>query len=280
MKVASKIGISFGFSAVNSGQRNVNVDPQLIVVSTEGGFRITPPVSKALGIGHGDNIMFLSNASEIDAAITNKVEAVVEFCEANGLEVGSQEATIALHKEFDQWAIAKGIKEYDPKGNIKMATERLTIKDKQRFVSQNFESMLEQAEAKADDEVKDVLFRDGITKEEQVEVLINFVTPKEVAKYKGSKAASPSGTTGPGSSLTFSDSNVWKQIKVDLGDEAGDVNRVFEIDIENVQDVTLSDGYKEVTVKALVLGEYTDKEPSRIGSTTADEAGDEAEDQA
>ena len=53
--------------------------------------------------------MFLSNVANIDAAITNKVAEVVDFCEANGLELGSPEAAIALHKEFDMWAIAKGI---------------------------------------------------------------------------------------------------------------------------------------------------------------------------
>lgn len=38
-------GMSFGFSAVNAGQRNVAVEPQLIAVSTEGNFRMTPPKS-------------------------------------------------------------------------------------------------------------------------------------------------------------------------------------------------------------------------------------------
>src|SRR5690606_23816591 len=108
--------------------------------------------------------------------------------------------------------------------------------------------------------------RDGVTKEEQMDVLANFVQAKEVAKYKGSKAANPNGQTGAGTNLTFTDSNVWKQLKADLGEEATKVNRVFDIDIEDIQDVTLSDGYKEVTVKALVLGDYTDKEPSRIGA--------------
>ena len=49
-------GMSFGFSAVNAGQRNVAVEPQLIAVSTEGNFRMTPPVSRALGLSSGDYI--------------------------------------------------------------------------------------------------------------------------------------------------------------------------------------------------------------------------------
>lgn len=266
MKVANAKSIGFGFSAVNAGQRAVTVEPQLLAVSTEGNFRITAPVSKLLGVGHGEYVMFLSNVDNIDQAIINKAEEVVAFCEENGLELGSPEALIALHKEFDQWAIAKGIIEFDPKGNARTSQERLTKKDKLTFVSQNFDAMLEQALEQAEEEVRDALTRDGITKEEQMDILANFVQPRELSKYKGSKVANPAGVTGPGTNLTFTDSNVWKQLKADLGEDATTVNRVFDIDIDNIQDVVMSDGYKEITVKALVLGDYTDKEPARIGS--------------
>lgn len=265
MKTSNVKAMGFGFSAVNAGQRNVSIEPQVIAVSTEGSFRITPVVSRVLGVGHGDYIMFLSNVASIDAAITNKADEVVAFCEANGLELGSPEAAIALHKEFDMWAIAKGIVEYDTKGNQRTTSERLTKNDKVKFVSQNFETMLEQAMEQADDELKDALSRDGITKEEQIDILSAFVTPRELPKYKGSKAANPAGLTGAGISLTFTDSNVWKQLKADMGDDATKFNRVFDVDVENLQDIVLSDGYKDVTVKALILGESVDKEPARIG---------------
>lgn len=271
MKTATKTGISFGFSAVNAGQRNTTLEPQVIAVSTEGNFRVTPAVSKVLNIGHGENIMFLSNVDQIDAAIVAKTEDVVNFCTEAGLELGSPEAMIALHKEFDQWAIAKGIQEYDPKGNTKTGTERLTKNDKAKFVSSNFETMLEQALADADDLTKDALSRDGITKEEQIDILSGFVTPREVPKFKGSKAANPGGLTGAGTSLTFTDSNVWKQLKADMGDNATSLNRIYDIDLENIQDITLSDGFKDVTVKALILGEFTDKEPARIGAADSAE---------
>lgn len=265
MKTSNVKAMGFGFSAVNAGQRNVSVEPQVIAVSTEGNFRITPVVSRVLGVGHGDYVMFLSNVANIDAAITNKAAEVVAFCEANGLVLGSPEAAIALHKEFDMWAIAKGIIEYDTKGNQKTTSERLTKNDKVKFVSQNFETMLGQAMEQADDETKDALSRDSITKEEQIDILSAFVTPRELPKYKGSKAANPAGLTGAGTSLTFTDSNVWKQLKADMGDDAIKFNRVFDVDVENLQDIVLSDGYKDVTVKALILGESVDKEPARIG---------------
>lgn len=271
MKTNGLKAMGFGFSAVNAGQRNVSVEPQVIAVSTEGNFRITPPVSKVLGIGHGDYVMFLNNVDAIDSAISAKTAEVVKFCEAQGLELGSSEAAIALHKEFDMWAIAKGIVEYDTKGNQKTTSERLTKNDKIKFVSQNFDEMLATAIEQADDETKDALSRDGITKEEQIDILAAFVTPRELPKYKGSKAANPAGLTGTGTSLTFTDSNVWKQLKADMGDDATKMNRVFDIDVEELQDIELNDGYKTVVVKALVLGDSTDKEPARIGKGSEEE---------
>ena len=265
MKTGNVKGMSFGFGVVNAGQRNVVVEPQFIAVSTEGNFRITAPVSKALGAGHGDYIMFLNNIDQIDQAISNKDAALVEFCEANGLELGTPEAAIAIHKEFDMWAIAKGIMEYDLKGNVKTMTERLTKKDKTTFVNQNFDAMLENALQSADEETKDALTRDGVTKDEQVAILTKYVVARELPKYRGSKAANPAGLTGAGTTLTFTDSNVWKQLKADMGEEAESMNRIWDVDPESVQDVEVSDGYKNVTVKALVLGDYTDKEPARIG---------------
>lgn len=265
MKTGNVKAMGFGFGVVNAGQRNIVVEPQFIAVSTEGNFRITPPVSKALGVGHGDYIMFLNNVDNIDAAIANRDQVVVAFCQENGLELGTPEAAIAIHKEFDMWAIAKSVVEYDTKGNAKTTTERLTKNDKIKFVSQNFDEMLEKAVSQADEETKAALTRDGVTKGEQIDILTAFVVARELPKYKGSKVANPAGLTGSGTSLTFTDSNVWKQLKADMGDEATTMNRVFDIDVEDLQDIELNDGYKNVTVKALVLGDYTDKEPARIG---------------
>lgn len=270
MKTGNVKGMSFGFSSVNAGQRNMHVEPQVIAVSTEGGFRITPPVSRILGVGNGEYVMFISNVANIDAAIAAKDEQLVAFCNEAGLELGTPEAAIAIHKEFDLWAVAKGIAEYDAKGNVKTAQERLTKKDKMKFVNANFDAMLESAQESADDETKDALFRDGITKEEQMDILTSFVVPREVAKFKGSKVANPAGLTGAGTSLTFTDSNVWKQLKADMGDTADKFNRCYDVDIDNLQDIEINDGFKTVIVKALILGDYTDQEPARVGKGADD----------
>lgn len=255
--------MSFGFSAVNAGQRNVVVVPQFVACSTEGSFRITAPVSRVLGVQSGDNIMFINNIDNIDKAIENKVPEIVAFCEENGLELGSVEAAIAIHKEFDAWAIAKGIPEKDAKGNYKQANERLTKADKERFVKQNFDAMLESAKLNAPEEIQDALTREGVTEEEQIEILTAFVKPKEIVKVKGSKTNNLSNLSGIGVPLTFSDTSVWKQLKADLGDDASKVSRVFDVDVENVTSVQIDNGYEVVEIKALVLGDYTDKVPAR-----------------
>lgn len=270
MKTGNLKGMSFGFSAVNVGQRNVNVEPQVIATSTEGGFRITPPVSKALNVGHGENIMFITNVDNIDAAIASRNEELVAFCEEQGLEFGTPEATIAIHKEFDLWGIAKGIQEFDTKGNAKYVQERLSKKDKINFVNANFEAMFEEATASEDcpEEVKDALTREGVTRDEQVEILTQFVQAKEVKKYRGSKAANAGKMIGAGTSLTFTDGNVWAQLKVDMSkEEAVAMNRIYDVDVENPTKLMINNGYEDVEVSVLILGEYTDKEATRIGKS-------------
>lgn len=262
--------MAFGFASVNAGQRNVVVTPQVIAVSTEGGFRITAPVSRVLGIAAGENVMFLSNVDDIDRAIATRAQEVVDFCEANGLDVASPEAAIALHKEFDMWAIAKGVAEKDVKGNLKTCSQRLSVADKRKYVSQNFDEMLAAAMENGSAELKEALAADGISKEEQIELLVPAVVPAEVIKYKGSKTASPSNMSGVGVSLTFTDTAIWKQLKSDLGDDATKLNRIYSVDVEDVQTIQISDGFDVVEVKALILGEFVDKAPSRIGAEDAE----------
>ena len=270
MKSVSSKGLSFGFSAIIAGQRNPTVEPQCIAVSTEGGFRITAPVSRALNVANGEYVMFLTNVAEINEAIAAKHETIVAFCEENGLDIASDEASVAIHKEFDMFAIAKGIKELDPKGNYRTCTERLSKKDKLTYVAQNFDIMMEGALNSGKSELIDALTREGITKEELMDLLVQGVKPKELPKYKGSKVASPSGTTGVGTALTFTDSNIWNQLKADLGDEATKLNRVFEVNPDELQEVVINNGYEDVKVKLLILGAYSDVKPQRVGEKDAE----------
>lgn len=258
-----KRGLAFGFNSVNAGQRQVVNEPQIVAVSTDGGFRITPIVSKLLGLQTGDYVAFVNNIDAIDDAIASQNPELVAFCADKGLEFGSPEALIAIHKEFDVWGIYKGIKEYDPKGNVRTCTERLSQKDRIKFVKANFEAMLEGAMASNDENLKIALSKEDITVDEQINLLTPFVQARELPKYKGSKAANPSGLTGTGTTLTFTDSNVWGQLKADLGDNATKINRVFNIptDPEMIGTCEIHNGYEMVSVKVLYLGEYKDETP-------------------
>lgn len=265
MKSLNVKGMSFGFSAVNAGQRNVSVEPQLIAVSTEGSFRMTPPVSRALNIGHGDYAAFANNIQGINDAIASKDPDIVAFCEENGYDIASAEAAAAIHKEFDIWLVYKGIPEFDGKGLPKITTERLTKADKIKFASLMFDDMMADALENANDEVKAALTREGITKEEQIDILAGFVKPRELPKFSGSKVANPGKITGVGTSVTFTDTNVWNHLKADMGAEASTKNREFAVDVDHLHEINVDNGYKLVTVKAIILGDYTDKEPARVG---------------
>lgn len=260
MKTTSFKKSAFGFSAVNAGQRNVSVEPQLHALSTLGGFRLTAPVTRVLGIAPGDYVMFINNVAEIDAAIAQNAPEVVAFAEEQGLTLGTPELAIAMHKEFDMWAIAKGIALYKSNGVAITVKERLSAKDKETLVLANFDSTLESAMASGNDELVAELSREGITKEEQVKILASLIEGKEVQKYQGSKTATTSGCTGVGLPVNFTDSNVWNQLKVDM-EEPEKMNRIYSIDVEDVQTITLNNGYEDVNVPIVVLGEYTEKAP-------------------
>lgn len=261
-----KKGLSFGMGIVNAGQRAVSEEPELVVVSTPGSFRMTAQVSKALGIAHGEYVMFINNCANIDNAIINKVPEVVAFCEEQGLDIDSPEAVIAVHTEFDIWALAKGIVELDKNGNPCTTRIRMTKNDKIKYVNTYFQETLEGALSSSNEELKSALGREGITEDEQKELLVSCIQGDEVAKIKGSKCANTAALSGIGVTLNFTDSNVWKQLKADMTDEeATSKNRVYTVDIDNLQEAVVNNGHKDIVVKIAMLTEYKDEEPIRIG---------------
>ena len=159
-----KKGLSFGMGIVNAGQRAVSEEPELVVVSTPGSFRMTAQVSKALGIAHGEYVMFINNCANIDNAIINKVPEVVAFCEEQGLDIESPEAAMAVHAEFDIWALTKGITELDKNGNPCTTRVRMTKSDKIKYVNTYFQETLEGALSSSNEELKAALCREGIPK--------------------------------------------------------------------------------------------------------------------
>lgn len=274
-----KKGLSFGMGIVNAGQRAANDEPELVVSSTPGSFRITSIVSKALGVAHGEYIMFVNNRANIDFAIINKAPEIVAFCEEAGLDITSPEAAAAIHAECDVWGIAKGIPEYDKNGNVRMTREKMVAKAKIEYVNNNFEETLASALASDNEELKAALTREGISEEEQKAILVEGIQGDEIQKVKGSKCANTASLSGIGVTLNFTDSNVWNQLKEDMDTEkAKSTNRVFSIDIEDLQEAVVNDGYKDVVVKVALLSEYKDVKPVRIGKkVTKEEVGTESD---
>lgn len=214
---------TFKFSVVNAGQRNVNVEPALVATSTTGGFRLTGPAAKALGIKPTDYAMFLHDS------------------------------------ESNTWAVAKGYACKKADGEYQMCADRI---DRKAVVERSFDSILEAALASGNEELVAALTAEGVTKEAQVELLMPCVEAPSVIKYQGSKTASPSGLTGEGANVVFTDTNVWEQLKSDVEDKKS-ITRSFALNLDDVLEVEVYDGHDNVSVKALVLGEYKDDTPAR-----------------
>lgn len=267
--------LSFGLGAVNVAKRNAVSEPELVVNPTVGGFRITPAVSRALGLTNGGYIMFVSNIDAIEQAIANKDENLVAFCAEENIDMNTPEGVKAIHEAFDEWGIAKGIQMFDKNGNAVKTKERMSKTDKVEYVTNNFDDVLKAAIENGEPEFAASLQVEGITKEEQIEILANAVNPEQVNKYYGSKCSNSSNLSGTGVSLTFSDSAVWGALKEDLGKEAKKMSRTFEVDIKELREVPYFNGHKEVIVKAAMLGEFKDTESTRKSKGEDDAATDE-----
>lgn len=267
--------LSFGLGAVNVAKRNAVSEPELVVNPTVGGFRITPAVSRALGLTNGGYIMFVSNIDAIEQAIANKDENLVAFCAEENIDMNTPEGVKAIHEAFDEWGIAKGIQMFDKNGNAVKTKERMSKTDKVEYVTNNFDDVLKAAIENGEPEFAASLQVEGITKEEQIEILANAVNPEQVNKYYGSKCSNSSNLSGTGVSLTFSDSAVWGALKEDLGEEAKKMSRTFEVDIKELREVPYFNGHKEVIVKAAMLGEFKDTESARKSKGEDDTATDE-----
>lgn len=267
--------LSFGLGAVNVAKRNAVSEPELVVNPTVGGFRITPAVSRALGLTNGGYIMFVSNINAIEQAIANKDENLVAFCAEENIDMNTPEGVKAIYEAFNEWGIAKGIQMFDKNGNAVKTKERMSKTDKVEYVTNNFDDVLKAAIENGEPEFAASLQVEGITKEEQIEILANAVNPEQVNKYYGSRCSNSSNLSGTGVSLTFSDSAVWGALKEDLGEEAKKMSRTFEVDIKELREVPYFNGYKEVIIKAAMLGEFKDTESTRKSKGEDDAATDE-----
>ena len=256
MKLGTKL--SFGVTAVQAGQKSstVNAAPQLIANSTSGKFSITSPVSKALNIAVGENIMFLNNIAGVEMAVQNRVPEVVAYAEENGIDLSTRNGEDAVIKAFTQWFIAKGVPMYTSKGEPLMATERYTKEDKAKYLA---EHAMEIVEANRDALVAQF---GELSDEELAEKLtVDMVESPKYHSCSGSKTATTASTTGVGCQLIFTDSSIWNTLKKDLGDEASKKNRIYDVLVDQAQTTDFNNGKENVKITILPIQFKEDADP-------------------
>lgn len=258
MKLGNKV--QFGFNAVQAGQKSttVNAEPRLIANSTSGKFVITAPVSKALQIAVGENVMFLNNIANVEKAIADRVPEVVAWAEENGVDLDTREGQDTALQTFTVWAIAKGVPQYDSKGNPVMASERYTKDDKQKYIDAHAAEILE-----ANREV--LIERNGGEDADDDELIalisIDDIEAPKYHSHTGSKTATTASATGVGCQLNFTDTSIWTALKADLGENKEKKNRIYDVLLDEGFKATVNNGKEDVAVDAYPLEFVADEDP-------------------
>lgn len=208
------MGLHFGMTAVQSGKRvmQANNEPTLTANSTKAKFSLAGAVTRIMGLVPGDNVQFVSNIADIDAAIAERDAEVMAWCEENNIEFGTEAARTALIQNFGEYGICKGVPLFEKNGEIKLAGVRMTAEQKAAAFELNKERIAEEVGKSVE------------------EVTIDDYNPTTRA-YSGARTSTSSNLTGLGLPLTFSDSSMWSELKENLGDEAEKFNRVFEVNL-------------------------------------------------
>ena len=256
MKTFGKL--NFGVQAVQAGQKSstVNAEPQLIASSTAGKFVVTSPVSKALNIAVGENIMFLNNIAGVEAAVQAKGEDIRAFATENGIDIDTKEGENEVIALLTQWYIAKGVHQYTSKGEPVLATERYTKEDKAKYladhgmeiVNANRDALIEQFGNLSDAEL-------------MAQLTVDMVESPKFHAASGSKTATTASTTGVGCQLIFTDSAIWNALKKDLGDDASKKNRIYDVNLAELQQTEYNNGKEVVTIDILPISFKEDVDP-------------------
>lgn len=265
MKLGAKI--KFGVNAIVAGQKSTttNAEPQLIVNTTPGKFVITSPVSKALNIAVGENVMFLNNLSGVEMAIQNRSEDIVAYATENGIDLDTREGVDAIMNAFGQWFIAKGVLKYDSKGNPIMASERMTKEEKTKWLEEHALEIVEayrEALVEQYGELSDEEYVDKLT--------VEMVESPKYHAAEGSRTSTSGIATGVGCQLSFTDSNIWNALKADLGNSKETKNRVFDVALDEAETIKYNNGKEEVDVTMLPIYFKQDNDPIVRGKKNED----------
>lgn len=265
-----KLGkLSFGIAAVAAGQKSaiVNAAPQLIARSTTGAFTITAPVSKALNVAVGENIMFLNNIAAINGAIAQRLPDIVEYANEQGIDLDTPEGQDRIVADFGQWYIAKGVELFKANGEHVLAKERYTKADKQKYLDEHRAEIVEANR----DALKEKLGNPDATDDELAASLtVDMIESPTYNALSGSKTATTGAATGVGVQLNFTDSAIWGQLKKDLGDDANKKVRTFDVDLDHPETAAYNNGKEEVEITVYPVTFAADADPIRRGEAAAE----------
>lgn len=244
------MGLQFGMSAVQSAKRVMQAsnEPTLTANSTKAKFSLAGAVTRIMGLIPGDNVQFVSNIADIDAAIAERDAEVMAWCEENNVEFGTEAARAALIQNFGEYGICKGVPLFEKNGEIKLAGVRMTAEQKAAAFELNKERIAEEVGKSVE------------------EVTIDDYNPTTRA-YSGARTSTSSNLTGLGLPLTFSDSSMWSELKENLGDKAEKFNRVFKVNLNEPFVVAVETGKvigdekETVEVNAYKISFKADEEP-------------------
>ena len=266
-----KLGIKFNVNAVLAGQKSslMNATPQLIAKSTSGQFTITSPVSKALAIAAGENVMFLNNIAGIEALIQSQPDELVNYCNENGWDINTPEGQEALIKDQTVWYIAKGVALFKRSGEPLLSTIRVTKEEK---LAQIAEHGVEMIAAMSEEDKAAFAAAKGLEGADD-EALAAALTPEDIPSptcpaAAGSKTAATAQATGIGLQLNFTDTAIWDALKADLGssDEKKAVNRIFDVKLEEAEEAEYNNGMENVKINIYPLEFVMDKAPMVRGT--------------
>lgn len=268
-----KTGLKFGFNAVQAGQKSatLNAVPQLIVRSTAGGFTITAPVSKALGIASGESVQFLNNIDEIEKAIQQNNPDVLAYAQDKGYDLTTADGQQKVIADLTCWAIAKGVALFDQAGNPLMSKVRVSAEEKQAYINEHGAEIIASL---SDDEKAAFAEAKGVDVND-TDALVAALTVEDIPSptapaVGGSKTSANGSATGIGLQLSFTDTAIWNSLKGDLEDKTS-VVRVFNVDIKNpIEGATVHNGKEYVSVLAYPIEFVEDKEPARTGFAKED----------
>jgi hypothetical protein len=212
-----------------------------------------------MGIAAGENIQFVNNIAQIEAAINEGTEDIKKIAAELGVDYTTREGALAIVEACTQWAIVKGTPMLDKNGNPIMVSARLTEEEKRAFIAKNAASIIEANR-------EELINRNG-GQDADDETLLGLIELDEVEYpkvpgFNGAKTASTSNATGVGLQLGFTDSNIWGELKKDLGDEATKKNRIYNVLLEEAVK-TVVDGEERVIYPIEFV---EDVDPIRIGA--------------